>query len=112
MSAYMKELLIDYVDNKVDVETRCDIDVALTQIPPFRKRLLLLYAYGFTVDELAAATNRTVEHISAMLTISIEDIATMLRISDNQLMIRAKQRYAWSKLEEFARYLKHHAQNH
>ena len=112
MSALMKEMLIDYVDNKVSLETRYDIDTALIQLPPFRKRLLLLYACGFTVDELSQAADRTPEHINAMLTISIEDVATMLRVSDNQLIVRAKQTYPWSKMDDFARYLKHHAQNH
>ena len=116
MSSLCKELLLDYGMRKLPIEEMIDIQCALQKLPAFTKRILLLYIYGYTADEIVSKVN--IANLSSLavqelLQSAVKSIAEDLRIHDAQVIQFAKKKnYSSAKIPKLQLLLKEHVQDY
>lgn len=114
VASLLKELLLDYGMEKLSLEEKADIDSAIDALirrgdmQQWHKQILLAYAYGYTDQEIATATNIEVSTITLLLASLIYTLASELHIEDDEFVERIKERVPQSKLPLFRQFLKEH----
>lgn len=111
MAAYIKELLFDLVQDRVDIDMKADLYNAIklaSHIFPYTliKQLDMLLS-GYTVKEIAEIYNVVEDTITANLYRLVSSLEVISGFSDEKLVYLASQRSPTpQKLEKFRIYLR------
>lgn len=114
MSGLTKEILLDYGMGRVSLEEKFDIDLAIKDITQrgditrIEKKILMMYIYGYTANEIASEIVLPTELVELSLTHTIQLLSARLNIHDEDFIDRVKDTVRQSKIEEFRAFLEQH----
>lgn len=114
MSSILKEKLLDYGMDRLSLEEKVDIDMAIAQllregkIYKRDKNILLAYIYGYTAQEISDITKISKDTIVMILAGVIIALANILQIKDNEFIEQIKDTVPQSKLPRFEKLLDEH----
>lgn len=90
MNSLVKEIVLDAFQEKVDIETRLDIEQAIRQYAQSTSKrsaaMLVYFAYGYTNTEIALRFKTTVTEVDKSLTAILSYIATYIGKRDDVLL--------------------------
>jgi hypothetical protein len=114
MSSILKERLLDYGMERLSIEEKVDIDMAIEQLlreGKIYKRdrsILLAYIYGYTAQEISDITKIGKDTVVMILACVIIALADILQIKDNEFIEQIKDTVPQSKLPRFEAFLNEH----